>query len=95
MATEEQREASAPVSGSNQGPPEPSASTVSRAAWIGGLAVGVLICAIGFGTLSMVSLPKLAEVAVEMITVAVALLTTTRIWQRSAVAGNNGEHGER
>ncbi len=95
MATEEQREGRAPAAGSSSEPAEPSASTVSRAAWIGGLFAGVLVCAIGFGTLSMFSLPKIAEVAVEMITVAVALLTTTRIWQRSALAGNNAEHGER
>jgi hypothetical protein len=63
--------------------------TVSRAAWIGGLLAGVLIGVIGIGTLSMFEVHKVTKVAVEMVTVGLALWVTTRIWQRSARTGNN------
>lgn len=95
MASEEKSGEGAPPPDGLDPTTEPSPSTVSRAAWIGGLAVGIGVCAISFTALSMVELPKIAEVVAEMATVAIALLVTTRIWQRSALAGNNAPDEER
>ena len=81
---QKREEVSAPP-GSDPGP-----ASVSRAAWIFGLAAGIGVAAAGFTALSFFEPGKILQVVLEMATVAAALLMTTRIWSASADAHGEG-----
>ena len=60
-------------------------ATVARSAYFGGLLVGGLILALGLFGVSRLDLGWV-EIPLEMAVVAIAMVTTSAIWKRSAIA---------
>lgn len=60
--------------------------TVSRLAFFGGLSVGALIAAVGF---HLASPRGPATVPIELVTMALAMFVTTRIWRLSAAGSGS------
>jgi hypothetical protein len=81
--------------GNPRGRTAPRGGTVGRAAFLGGLLVGIGVAVLGFSLLPRFDLPYWASTGAEIAVMTCALFLTTRVWQMSAVLDTSLEQQDR